>query len=107
MNIYIHLILVALITIYIVDISGFTESWRGALAKAVNRPVLRPLKPFDCSLCMTFWACCIYALYYGQLSVWTIALSAFLSLLSNPLGGLLIFIREWMIWLIDKGMPRG
>ena len=29
MNIYIDLILVALVTIYIVDISGFTESWRG------------------------------------------------------------------------------
>lgn len=105
MQIYIDLLLVALITIYIVDISGFTESWRSALAKILKVSALKPLKPFDCSLCMTWWVCLIYALCVGQISLGTIAFSALLSHLSNPIGGFMIFIRECCNWVINKMMP--
>ena len=105
MAIYIELLLVALVTIYIVDISGFTESWRDALARWLKVTSLRPLKPFDCGLCMTWWVCLIYALCVGQLSIGTIAFSALLSHLSNPIGQGLIFIREWITWIFDKLMP--
>jgi hypothetical protein len=105
MQIYIDLLLVALITIYIVDISGFTKSWRGWCANILHISHLKPLPPFDCSLCMTWWVCLIYALCAGQLSLWTIAFSALLSHLSNPLGQGLIFIREWITRIFDKLMP--
>lgn len=105
MQIYIDLLLVALITIYVVDISGFTESWRGWCANILHISHLKPLPPFDCSLCMTWWVCLIYALCVGQISLGTIAFSALLSHLSNPISCALIFIREWITWLIDKLMP--
>lgn len=107
MNIYTHLLLVALITIYIVDISGFTQSWRSALAGflKMDEGNMKPLPPFDCGKCMTWWVCLIYALCVGQFSLWTIALAALLSHLSIPLGGALIFIREWITWLLNKLMP--
>lgn len=104
-NIYIDLILVALVTIYIVDISGFTESWRDALAKRLHVSRLRPLKPFDCGKCMTWWVCLIYPICTGDISLGTIAFAALLSHLSNPIGEGLIFIREWMIHIIDRLMP--
>ena len=103
--IYIDLLLVALITIYIVDISGFTESWRSLVAAKLHISRLKPIKPFDCGLCMTWWVCLIYALCVGQLSLGTIAFSALLSHMSNPIGGVLIFIRECCNWIINKVMP--
>lgn len=106
MSTYIDLLLVALVTIYIVDISGFTESWRAALAKRLKISAMKPLRPFDCGLCMTWWVCLIYALCVGRLNLWTVAYSALLSHLSIPLGQTLIFIREWITWVIDKLMPR-
>ena len=108
MSIYLRLLLVAAVTIYIVDLSGFTQSWRSALARRmhINETNLRPLKPFDCSLCMTWWVCLIYALIEGQLSLPVIAYSALLSFLSVPIGQAILFIREWASWLIDKLMPR-
>lgn len=108
MSIYLQLLLVAAVTIYIVDLSGFTDSWRKALARRmhINETNLRPLKPFDCSLCMTWWVCLIYALIEGQLSLPVIAYSALLSFLSVPIGQAILFIREWASWLIDKLMPR-
>ena len=106
MTIYIELMMVALVTIYIVDISGFTESWRDALAGMLKISALRPLKPFDCGKCMTWWVCLIYALCTGHFSLWTIAFSALLSHLSIPIGTFLIFIREGLNRIINLLMPR-
>ena len=106
MNIYIHLLLVAAVTIYIVDVSGFTESWRSLVATKLHIPRMKPLPPFDCGKCMTWWVCLIYSICVGRISVMTIAFSALLSHLSVPIGSLMIFIREWITWVIDKLMPR-
>lgn len=104
-SIYIDLILVALVTIYVVDISGFTESWRSLVATKLNISRLRPLPPFDCGKCMTWWVCLIYPICTGDISLGTIAFAALLSHLSNPIGEGLIFIREWITWIFDKLMP--
>lgn len=103
--IYLDLLLVALVTIYIVDISGFTDSWRGLLASKLHITGLKPLPPFDCGKCMTWWVCLIYALCTGHIALETIAFIALLSHLSIPLGGILIFIRESINRVIDKLMP--
>lgn len=105
--IYLNLLLVALVTIYIVDLSGFTQSWRALVAKilGISEKALKPLPPFDCGQCMTWWVCLIYALCCGELNIYTIAYSALLSFLSIPLGQCLIFIREWLIAITNKLMP--
>lgn len=104
MIIYIDLLLIAVITIYIVDLSGFTESWRSALAKTLKAKELKPLKPFDCGQCMTWWVCIIYSLCVGAFSLPVLAYIAALSFLSIPLGQLCIFIKEGMASLINKMM---
>lgn len=108
MTIYIQLLLVASVTIYIIDLSGFTQSWRSALARRmhINETNLRPLKPFDCGQCMTWWTCLAYAIIVRQFSLPVIAYSALLAFLSVPIGQAMIFIREWVSWIIDKLMPR-
>ena len=105
MNIYVDMLLVALVTIYIVDLSGFTESWRDALARMLRVSRLRPLPPFDCGKCMTWWVCLIYPVCTGDFSLGTVAFAALLSHLSIPMGESLIFIREWMNTIIDRLMP--
>ena len=47
-----------------------------------------------------------YALAIGQLNLYTIAWSALLSYLSIPIGQVLIFLKEWMCWVINRLMPR-
>ena len=105
MIIYTHLFLVALVTIYIVDISGFTESWRGFIMNRLHISRMKDLPPFDCGKCMTWWVCLIYALCAGKFNLGTVAFSALLSHLSNPIQQALIFIREWITCKINKLMP--
>ena len=104
MQIYIDLLLVAFITIYVVDISGFTESWRSLVATKLHISHLKPLPPFDCSLCMTWWVCIIYALCSGSFSLPVLAYIAALSFLSIPIGQFCIFIREGITFLLNKMM---
>lgn len=101
MKAIIDIILVALVTIYIVDLSGFTETLLKVLSAYKGRKITE-LKPFSCSLCMVWWVCLIYAVIVGNLTIPVVALIALLSLLSVPFGQLLILIREAFLKVINK-----
>ena len=92
-----------MVTIYIVDLSGFTETWLNILSNYRGRKITG-LKPFSCSLCMVWWVCLIYAAIAGILTLPVVALIALLSLLSVPLGQLLMLIRESFLKVINKLM---
>ena len=95
-NIYIDLLLMSLTVIYIVDVSGFTQSWRSALARWLGRSesALRPLPPFDCGKCAAWWGGVIYAIAAGCLTLPVLAWCALLSCLSITMQQGFIFIRE-------------
>lgn len=108
MTIYAQLPIVALIVVYVVDVSGFTDSWRALLARIlrIQPEHLRPIKPFDCGLCMTWWVCLLYPLFAGGFSLLTVAEAALLSNLSIPIGQVLVFLREALAKLIDIITPK-
>ena len=94
MNTYFAMTLAALVAVYVVDVSGFTDAWRAALARCLHVKELRPLPPFDCGKCSAFWASIITAAILGGFSLPAVAFSALLSLLSLPIGQTMIFLRE-------------
>lgn len=102
----IDILLLALVTIYVVDLSGFTDSWRSGVARLLGIKVesLKQLKPFDCGQCMTWWVCNIYAVFLHNWTLMVVAYIALLSFLSYPIGQLMIFIREAILSLINKMM---
>lgn len=102
MNTYLQMILAALVAVYVVDVSGFTESWRDGLARLLHVKTLRPLPPFDCGKCAAFWTAIVTAAVLRDLSVATVALAALLSLLSLPAGQIMIFIREGLCALVNR-----
>jgi hypothetical protein len=51
---------------------------------------------------MTWWTCLAYALIQHDLTLWTVAASAALSLLSIPITDLLLFIREGLSAILRK-----
>lgn len=102
--IYAELATVALIVVYIVGVSGFTTAWRTALARIlhVKEHQLKPLPPFDCATCMTWWTCLAWALIRRDFTLWTVAASAALSLLSIPIQDFLLLVREGISSLFRK-----
>lgn len=106
MSPFIDILLVDLVVIYIVDLSGFTDSWRNLLSRMTGIKNLRTLPPFDCGKCMTWWAGLVYVLINWGWSLPLISYVGLLSFLSVPIGNTMIFIREWITWIIDKLSPR-
>lgn len=101
MKTIVDLLWVALITIYIVDLSGFTDTLLAFLSAYKGKKVTS-FKPFSCSLCMVWWAGLIYLLIVGEFTLPCIAMVALLSFLSVPLGQFIILIREALSKVIDK-----
>ena len=105
MKAIVELILVALVTIYVVDLSGFTDTWLKFLSAYKGRKITE-LKPFSCSLCMVWWVCLIYLVTTSQLTLSLVAFTALLSFLSIPMGQILVMLREVMLHIINKLMSR-
>lgn len=106
MNIYLQQLVLAAAVVYIVDVSGFTESWREALARWLHVSELRALPPFDCGKCMTFWSTLVWTAVHGELSLFTFASCAAASLLAQPICQLLGAVQELLCALFDLINPN-
>ena len=96
---YLDILFITLVVVFVVDLSGFTESWLAALSRWLGRRV-NSFKPFSCSLCMTWWCGLAYALITHNFTLPIIAYVAGMAFLSFPIGEILIFIRESLIkWI--------
>lgn len=82
MEVCLELLLIAIITVNLVDLSGFVDTvkhwiWRWLHG---NKPYVDfDFRPWSCSYCMTHWLGLLYLIIAGK---WTIALYAYLLVIS-------------------------
>lgn len=100
MKTIIDLILVAVVTIYIVDLSGFTDTWLKVLSHYTGRKITE-LKPFSCSLCMVWWVGIAFLLVSRKWSLPMLVVVSMLSFLSVPIGQFLLFVRQAILKLVN------
>jgi len=103
MSIYFEMLLLTLVVVWIVDLSGWTQTWLGWLSRFTARHGYGPVKelrPFSCSQCSAWWCCLLWALLQGELSLATVAAAAGCAFLSRTLCEMLIFIREALTGLV-------
>lgn len=102
-----ELIMITALVCFVVDISGFVDSlkkyiFRQLYGKAVRYNPNFHIKPFDCSLCATWWTCLLYVLIYGELTITWIFVCGMLSLFSGVISQLLMLVRDLFTTIIDK-----
>lgn len=99
--ILINVFLITTIVCFVIDISGFVDSvkrgiWRLIIGK--DKPFQYfNMKPFDCSLCCTFWSGLIYILCVGQFNIPMICFVCLMSMLSSVISkalNLLVILIE-------------
>lgn len=84
--ILINIVLISLIWVFILDISGFWNEITSMITSwmtkgAVKKPFT--MKPFSCSLCMTFWTSLIYVICINH---FTLPIVAFICLMAYMTG---------------------
>lgn len=104
--ILLKLLCIQLICVLIIDISGFIDSVKWGVSKWLTKGKIPTtnyrIKPFDCSLCMTWWSCLIYMICMGQLSVFLLAYILFLAIMTPVAKDIIILIRDVFVKLINK-----
>lgn len=88
------------IVVYIVDLSGFTETLLEILSRYKGQRVTS-FKPFTCSLCLSWWVLLVWSFVTG-VTIEKIALSALCSFMSYPICQILQLIQELIIAIIKR-----
>lgn len=102
----INLILINIIVVFLIDQSGFIVEFKSWLKKLLTNGKMKDsnysLKPFDCSLCMTFWTSLIYLLIINGLTIESFALVCLSAWLTTFTNDIFIVVKEMWTKLINK-----
>lgn len=99
--IYLDLFELTIIVVIVVDISGFVESIKAFVGKVLGINNVK-LKPFECSLCMTFWVSLGYLLITNQLSITAIMVALLISVMTPVIQDLIYLIRDILGFILLK-----
>lgn len=87
-----RMILLAMVVVFIVDLSGFTQTWKGWLGRWLGVQVGR-VRPLDCSLCMVWWTLFIYLLF-DNMSLGHLAWAAILAFCADLMAEAMRVVKE-------------
>lgn len=99
--ILIDLLLITTILVFIIDLSGFTQSVQHGLKRFLKTNKDIVIKPFMCSLCMTFWTGIIYAIIMHSLTIPILAFISLLSFMTPVIRDILKLIQDFIIAVIN------
>ena len=102
----INLILINIIVVFLIDQSGFINEFKSWLKKLLTKGKMKnsnySLKPFDCSLCMTFWVSLIYILVFNLFSIESFTLVCLSSWFSQFTNDFFNMFKAVWVKIIDK-----
>lgn len=100
-----NLFIISVIWVLILDLSGFARTIDKTLYKIFyqKRPYREDahFKPFDCSLCMTWWSGLLYLLITHTLSLLNIAILLVFAWSTTMEKDIFIFIKDIITKLLD------
>lgn len=102
---YLNIILIACICVFCIDISGFFTFLKQFIHKKyikVGKWTDISLKPFDCSLCSTWWASLVYLIVVNQVSFLTIAFALMMACITPQINDLFYLIQDTISTIIIK-----
>ena len=102
----INLFILTCIIVFIIDLSGFVDEMVKRLyykyIKVGDYHTLIPkLKPFTCSLCLSFWVGLIYLLITSQFTILMIGYVCLLAFLTPIIGDALVMIKDVLNKIIN------
>ena len=98
------ILLIALLWVYICDLSGIVAEIRHVMAKRlkIHENNMPSLKPFSCSQCMTFWTGLFYVTYVGSFSLTSVVVVCLFAFFTTTIRGLLQAAKDFVESLINK-----
>lgn len=101
----VDLLLITIIVCFIVDISGVVEQVKRALVRFVskgNTDYDFSFKPFDCSLCMTWWCGIIYIAIYGHFNLCGLLCCALFAFAADTITSIMTLAKDLIGAFINR-----
>lgn len=102
---YFNILLIAAIWVFLLDLSGAWQSMTTHVSSwLTNDKVRKPImiKPFACSLCMTFWTGLLYILIAGCFTLPMVAFVCLMAYLTPRIKDVLIVADAMLALLFDR-----
>ena len=100
-----NLFIISIIWVLILDLSGFARTIDKTMYKIFypGRPFREDahFKPFDCSLCLTFWSSLIYLIVIHSLTLPSIAIALLFAWGTTIEKDVFIFVKDLITKVID------
>jgi hypothetical protein len=101
---YLNLFLICLLLVFIIDLTDFYDTVATAFVRwlthgKLSKPVY--VKPFRCSLCLTWWVGLVYVLVCGSFSVGALAFVGLLSFLTPVFADCLHLFKDTLTAGVD------
>lgn len=106
----VNLFYIAVICVCVIDISGFVNSLKSFITRILTNGKLSSanfaLKPFDCSLCMTFWSGLIYLFIVNNVSILNIMILLLISISTPLIQDIIRTILDFTSIIITRGINK-
>lgn len=89
-----NILLIAIITVIVIDLSGFIQSLESGLSKWLRIPNCHIPRPFSCSLCSTTWLSIIYVIIIGKFTILNVTVILLISYMTPIIKDILIFLKD-------------
>lgn len=90
---YLNAFLLTFIVAFVVDFSGVVEEIRPRVNGVLKRAADARIKPFDCSLCLTFWSGILLCAFQG-FTIPRLAFVCFCAILARFIGEGIFLLNE-------------
>lgn len=101
---YLNIFLIALLFVFVIDLTDAYENISTAINKALTRGKLHEpkyIKPFCCSLCLTWWVGLIYVCVAG-FSLTAVAFVALMAFLTPIFKDVLLLLKDIITEVFDE-----
>lgn len=99
MKCVVDILLLVAIIVFIVDLSGFTQTWKKWLGKWLGVQI-GSVPPFDCSLCLSFWTGLIYLVATHHFTIALLAYVTLVAFCTTLIAEVLTALRELVSALV-------
>ena len=105
MNNFIILLLITIATVIVIDLTDFVDSVKHGIWKWVWKEKREyrdfSLKPFDCSLCASWWIGLLYLIISGTITLPLVVYQLFLSYLTPIIKDIIQMIKDMCVRILD------
>ena len=102
---FFDIMLIAFCWVFMLDVSGFWLTFSATVKGWLTNGLIKTpfeLKPFSCSLCMTFWTGLVYLLIVGRFTLPMVAFVCLAAYLTPRIKDLLLAIDMLLAAMFNK-----